>query len=85
MVRGRVQGVYFRASTAARAAELGLRGYAENRPDGTVLVLAMGTPGALDVLTQWLRHGPPMARVDSLEATEIDVAAVTWPAGFEQR
>lgn len=77
--------MYFRASTAARASELGLRGSAENRPDGTVLVQALGTPDALDELTRWLRHGPPMARVDSLEATAIDIASVTWPAGFEQR
>lgn len=85
MVRGRVQGVYFRASTAARASELGLRGFAENLADGTVLVQALGTAAALDALTHWLRHGPPMARVDSLEATAIDAATVTWPAGFEQR
>ena len=85
VVRGRVQGVYFRASTAARASELGLRGYAENRPDGTVLVQALGTADAIDELTAWLRHGPPMARVDSLEAKAIDIASVTWPAGFEQK
>ena len=85
MVRGRVQGVYFRASTAQRASELGLRGFAENLRDGTVLVQAMGTTDALDVLTHWLRHGPPMARVDSLESTAIDATTETWPAGFEQR
>jgi acylphosphatase len=77
--------VYFRASTAARASELGLRGSAENRPDGTVLVQAEGTADALDALTQWLHHGPPMARVDSVESTAIDAATVTWPAGFEQK
>ena len=85
VVRGRVQGVYFRASTAARAIELGLRGSAENRPDGSVLVLAAGATPALDALTHWLRHGPPMARVDSLESAAIDATTMTWPAGFEQR
>ena len=85
VVRGRVQGVYFRASTAARANELGLRGFAENRPDGSVLVLAAGSATALDALTEWLRRGPPMARVDSIEATAIDAVNMTWPAGFEQR
>lgn len=85
MVRGRVQGVYFRASTAQRATGLGLRGFAENLRDGTVLVQAMGSTDALDALTHWLRRGPPMARVDSLESTTVDTASVTWPAGFEQR
>lgn len=85
VVRGRVQGVYFRASTAARATELGLRGFAENRPDGTVLVQALGTADALDQFTEWLHHGPPMARVDSLNVTTIAEATVTWPVGFEQR
>ena len=85
VVRGRVQGVYFRASTAQRATGLGLRGFAENRRDGSVLVQIMGPAAALDTLTHWLRHGPPMSRVDSLESTAIDATSVTWPAGFEQR
>jgi len=85
VVRGRVQGVYFRASTAARANELGLRGTAENRPDGSVLVQAAGTTSALDELTRWLGHGPPLARVDSLESTAVDPATVSWPPGFEQK
>jgi acylphosphatase len=77
--------VYFRASTAARATELGLRGSAENRADGSVLVLAAGSTASLDTLTRWLRHGPPLACVDSLDATAIDATTVTWPRGFEQR
>ncbi len=64
-VRGRVQGVWFRASTAERATALGLRGRAENRPDGSVLVHAAGAPAALDALIAWLHVGPPMARVDA--------------------
>ena len=77
--------MYFRASTAARATALGLRGSAENRADGSVLVLAAGAAAALDQLTHWLRQGPPMARVDSLEAAAIDPAAVSWPVAFEQK
>jgi acylphosphatase len=77
--------VYFRASTAARATELGLCGSAENRADGSVLVLAAGSPASLDQLTQWLRHGPPMARVDSLDATTVDASTIAWSAGFEQK
>jgi acylphosphatase len=84
-VRGRVQGVFFRASTAERAKALSLRGYAENRPDGTVLVLAAGPAAALDALVEWLHRGPPLARVDAVESESIDPADVDWPAGFLQR
>jgi acylphosphatase len=81
-VRGRVQGVFFRASTAERAGELGLRGRAENLRDGSVLVHAAGTAQALAALVAWLRRGPPMARVDSIEVEDIDPASREWPEGF---
>lgn len=67
LVRGRVQGVFFRASTREQAQRLGLRGYARNLPDGRVEVLAVGEAQALEALERWLRHGPRMARVDALE------------------
>jgi acylphosphatase len=81
-VRGRVQGVFFRASTAERATALRLRGRAENRPDGTVLILAAGAPEALDKLVDWLHRGPPMARVDAVEVEVIEPASCAWPDGF---
>ena len=84
-VSGRVQGVYFRASTAERAIALSLRGFAENSADGSVLVLAAGAPAALEQLIAWLHRGPPMARVASVEVESIDPAAFDWPAGFLQQ
>ena len=84
-VRGRVQGVWFRASTAERATALGLTGRAENLPDGSVLVHAAGTPAALDALVEWLRRGPPMARVEAVEVDEIDPAGYQWPETFLDR
>ncbi|MGE0031867.1 MAG: acylphosphatase [Steroidobacteraceae bacterium] len=84
-VRGKVQGVYFRASTAERAIALALCGCAENLRDGSVLVLAAGSPEALAKLIAWLRVGPPMARVDAVEVEDIDPATQQWPAGFQQR
>lgn len=80
-----MQGVFFRASTAARARELSLRGFARNEADGSVLVLAAGPAAALEQLEQWLRSGPPMAHVDALSVEVIDPAMNTWPAGFESR
>jgi len=71
LVAGRVQGVFFRASTRERALELGLAGHAENRSDGRVEVVASGDPAALDELEAWLRHGPPQARVEALEREEL--------------
>lgn len=65
-VSGRVQGVFFRASTRAEALRLGLSGYARNLADGRVEVFAQGDPEALDVLDSWLRVGPPLARVADL-------------------
>jgi acylphosphatase len=84
-VRGRVQGVWFRASTAERATALGLSGSAENLPDGSVLVHAAGSPEALDALVEWLRRGPPMARVDAVEVEEIEPGEFEWPEGFLER
>lgn len=84
-MRGRVQGVYFRASTAKRAIELSLRGTAENLADGSVRVLAAGQLDALLQLIEWLHRGPPMARVDAVEVEEIDAAAVQWPADFRTK
>lgn len=65
-VAGRVQGVFFRANTRERAQRLGLTGYARNLPDGRVQVLACGAPDAVARLKEWLRSGPPAARVSGV-------------------
>ena len=62
-VFGKVQGVFFRASTQKIATELGLVGYAKNRPDGSVEVLACGDKQALESLNEWLWVGPAYAKV----------------------
>jgi acylphosphatase len=83
-VTGKVQGVFFRHSARLEAERLGIRGAARNMPDGSVEVLAAGAAAALDELREWLRRGPPMARVD--EVTELAVSAeVTVSAAFETR
>jgi acylphosphatase len=84
-VCGRVQGVWFRASTAERAAELGLRGRAENMPDGSVLVHVAGASAAVATLVEWLHRGPPLARVDAVEVEAIEPASREWPETFLQR
>lgn len=69
-VEGRVQGVWFRASTQEQAERLGLTGYAHNLPDGAVEVLACGAPAALDQLRAWLQRGPTMAQVSRLQCRD---------------
>lgn len=80
-IRGHVQGVAFRVHTRERALALGLRGHARNLADGRVEVLAVGDAGAIERLAEWLRHGPPSARVDAVdrEAAEPEPD----PARFE--
>ena len=80
LVSGRVQGVFFRASTRERARALGLSGHAKNLDDGRVEVLACGEAQALDALQRWLHEGPPSARVDAVEREPV---ADTSPRGFE--
>ena len=63
LVSGRVQGVYFRASTREQAQRLQLSGHARNLDDGRVEVLAFGAAQAIEALAQWLEDGPPAARV----------------------
>lgn len=72
LVSGRVQGVFFRATTATRARELGLGGYAINLPDGRVEVLAVGAPLAVDTLAQWLWQGSAMSEVSAVDCQPVD-------------
>ncbi|MFC0677232.1 acylphosphatase [Lysobacter korlensis] len=80
-VRGKVQGVWFRASTREQARALGLRGYAHNLDDGRVEVLAVGDAAAIASLAGWLEHGPPNARVGGVERLDADAGEAG--GGFE--
>ncbi len=72
-VTGRVQGVFFRDSTRRMAQQLGITGFAKNEADGSVLVLACGTQGALEQLADWLKSGPRLASVERVHAEAADV------------
>ncbi|MEE2829198.1 MAG: acylphosphatase [Myxococcota bacterium] len=68
MVSGRVQGVWFRASTQQRARSLGLAGWVRNLPDGRVELVARGRRELLGELLDWVREGgPPRGQVDSVD------------------
>jgi len=70
VVTGRVQGVGFRWSTRAKARQLGITGWVRNCVDGRVEGEASGTRSAVAALLEWLRAGPPGARVDSVDSVE---------------
>ncbi len=67
IVRGRVQGVGFRAATRRVARKHGVRGWVRNSDDGSVEALLYGTQRQIDAMLDFLRRGPRFARVDSCE------------------
>ena len=79
IVTGRVQGVFFRASTRDVAESLHLAGYAINLPDGSVEVRACGSDEALERLGDWLQSGPRHASVARVESSDVRCSK---PVGF---
>jgi len=82
-IEGRVQGVFFRASTRETARSLGVRGWVRNTHDGAVEVLLIGSKSALAQMREWLQEGPPQARVTSVEL--LPCAPDAEVEGFEVR
>ena len=82
VVRGRVQGVFFRQSAARHARALGVGGWVRNREDGCVEGVASGAGDALEQFRNWLQRGPPAARVEGVEWSAVQEAV---GAGFEVR
>ncbi len=70
-VSGKVQGVWFRASTQDQAKDLGLTGWVRNVPDGRVEVLACGERDKIAELQAWLKQGPELAEVTDVTCEEI--------------
>jgi acylphosphatase len=70
LVSGKVQGVFYRASTVEKAIELGLKGFAQNLPDGRVLIEAEGHQESLQKLFEWCKKGPSRAVVTNVEVKE---------------
>jgi acylphosphatase len=70
VVRGRVQGVFFRDTARRRADAAGVAGWVSNRPDGAVEAVFEGDPEAVDQLVEFCRRGPSRADVDSVDVVE---------------
>jgi acylphosphatase len=82
LVSGRVQGVFYRASTREQALALGLSGYAKNLPDGRVEVVVSGSVSELEALERWLWQGPAAAWVEAVIREECTMPDVK---GFHTR
>ena len=76
VVRGRVQGVFFRQKTKKKADKLGLFGWVRNEEDGSVKILAEGEEEKIKELIKWLRVGPRFARVDEVK--------INWQSAQEE-
>jgi acylphosphatase len=82
-VKGRVQGVFFRAETRDRASSLGLAGWVSNEPDGSVEAVFEGDQDRVESMVEWCRRGPRGAEVEDVD--------VVWeeprgePGGFSVR
>jgi len=79
-VHGRVQGVFYRDSCCHEADRLGVTGWVRNEPDGSVAGQFEGD--RVDDLVAWCRTGPPGARVERVDVTEVEPSGAT---GFEVR
>ena len=66
-VSGKVQGVWYRATTVEEARKLGLTGWVRNLLDGRVEIVAEGPRGSLERLIAWCHEGPPLAVVDEVK------------------
>ena len=82
VVRGRVQGVFFRASTRDVARSRGVSGWVRNRDDGAVEALVEGPPDAVEAVVDWCRSGPRSAEVRNVSVSEEQPAGLS---GFEVR
>jgi len=81
-VSGRVQGVYYRATAARRAHELGIRGYARNLSDGRVEILACGADESVSAFVTWLWIGSSACKVTAVDVTDAAPDPLHARAGF---
>ncbi len=70
LISGRVQGVWFRASTKQKAEQLGLKGWVKNTDDGCVEAVFQGNENQIIEMINWCHKGPPLAKVNNVDVTK---------------
>ena len=70
-IRGKVQGVFYRATAKEIADVLGVKGWVKNLPDRNVEITATATGESLQKFTGWCKQGPPRAKVDDVIVDEL--------------
>jgi acylphosphatase len=81
-IYGKVQGVWFRASTKAEAERLGLYGFVRNEQDGSVYLEARGESEKLQQLIDWCRRGPQLAEVSDVVVNDLDDRGEDYGGSF---
>lgn len=74
-IKGKVQGVYYRATAKDAATQLGITGWVRNLPDGNVEITATAEESVLKQFIQWCRQGPPRAMVNEVIVQEMEFEA----------
>lgn len=82
-IRGRVQGVGFRAYFQAEAEALGLVGWVRNHRDGSVEALVHGHAAAVASIESWAHHGPPAARVTHVDRMDLSASEAAGLTRFD--
>jgi len=82
VVRGNVQGVFFRDSCRQKARSRGVAGWVTNRPDGAVEAVFEGDAGAVQAMVDWCGHGPRGAEVESVDESAEEPEGIS---GFDIR
>ncbi|MFP4473436.1 MAG: acylphosphatase [Candidatus Omnitrophota bacterium] len=70
MIKGNVQGVFFRSTMRDKAESARVNGWVKNRSDGSVEAVLEGPSDAVDTISRWAHDGPPQARVSRVEEQE---------------
>ena len=72
-IKGKVQGVFYRATAKDVADQLGIKGWVKNLPDKNVEIRATASEELLQKFMDWCKQGPPKARVDDVIVEELEL------------
>jgi acylphosphatase len=82
LIKGKVQGVYYRNYTQEFALNLGIKGKVRNLKNGDVEIFAQGAKEQLDSLINWTKKGSPLSKVTDVSFDEIDFTSIVWTEFF---